>query len=230
MLMMRNRRESVLAVLPVEVLLYLMEFAIPIRLLDLSCGLFEWLGRKISLKYVPPTDLILCTASSSASGSPTVLLDKAGGQGYTHPIPNSWVKVDLRRSSYALCCTHYSYSTRKYGGTPRALRNWEFQASNDDVNWVIISKHVEDYSISDINGASAVFEVYSGGRFFSLFRIVQTGPNAYRETGINYWQDNYAQLNFGNMEVYGCIIDKWGGQRDAGNSTAMMTLVQSNEF
>jgi len=209
-LIMRNRKECPLSVLPSEVLLYLMEFTIPIRLLDIPTGLFEWLGTEGGTHpFSPPTHKVACSASSMASEGPQVLVSKKGGQGYTNPIPNSWVQVDLRESGLTLCCTHYSYSTRKYGGTPRALRNWEFQASNDAVNWYIISKHVEDYTIRDESGESAIFEVYSGGRFFSVFRIVQTGPNAYRETGVNYWQDNYAQLNFGNMELFGCIIDKW---------------------
>jgi len=204
--MMRNRKDCILSVLPTEVLLYLMEFAIPILLLD-DNGLFKWLGTNGGKQVFSPTDKIICTSSSIAEGDPSVLVDNKGGVGYTNPIPNSWVQVDLRKCNLSLCCTRYYYSTRKYGGTARALRNWEFQASNDGINWTILSKHVEDYSIPNENGVGASFEVYSGGRFFSIFRIAQTGPNAYRETSINYWQDNYAQLNFGNMEIYGCIID-----------------------
>jgi len=208
LLMLRNRKDCGLSVLSSDVLLYLLEFAIPVKVFDVSLGLFEWLGTNGgTVPFAPPVNQVLCSASSIASESPVVLIQKRGGHGYTNPIPNSWVQVDLRKGGYSLCCTHYSYSTRKHGGTPRALRNWEFQASNDGINWYIISKHVEDYTIRDEPGASAVFEVYSGGRFFSIFRIVQTGPNAYRETHANYWQDNYAQLNFGNMELYGCIIE-----------------------
>jgi len=209
LLMARNRPECPLSIFPVEVLLYLLEFAIPVKVFcPPEHDLFYWLGTaKGTANYSVLKTMVKCIASSIASGSPSVLIEKQGGSGYTNPIPNSWVNVDLSPSNLKLCCTHYSYSTRKYGGTPRALRNWEFQASNDGINWVILRKHVEDTSIPDINGASATFAVDSKCYFYSQFRIVQTGPNAYRETGTNHWQDNYAQLNFGNLELWGCILE-----------------------
>jgi len=206
--MARKRTECTLSILPVEVLLYMLEFAIPVKVFSPpNFGFFYWLGtRTMTDIFAPPKHMVICSASSICSGNPDVLLDRKGGSGYTRPIPNSWVKVDLSPSKLKLCCTHYSYSTRKYGGTPRALRNWEFQGSNDGDNWVIIRKHVEDTSIPDVSGASATFAVDSKCYFYSMFRIVQTGPNAYRETSMNVWQDNYAQLNFGNLELWGCIL------------------------
>jgi len=209
LLMMHKRPECQLSVFPVEVLLYLLEFALPVKVFAANePGLFHWLGTaKGTRSFSPPRQQVACFASSIATGNPEVLLSREGGSGYTEPVPNSWVKVDLSPSRLCLCCTHYSYSTRGRMGTPRALRNWEFQGSVDGINWVIIRKHVEDPTIPDVHGGFAVFGVDSKCHFYTQFRVVQTGPNAYRETGVNYWQDNYAQLNFGNFELWGCIFE-----------------------
>lgn len=65
---------------------------------------------------------------------------------------------------------------------------------------------MEDNSIPDANGAWAEFEVDSKWNFFSHFRILQTGPNAYRETSPGYYQNNYAQLNVSPWYIYGCVL------------------------
>lgn len=126
--------------------------------------------------------------------------------GYTTPVPNSFLGVDLGvNTNVLLSPSHYTFTTRKHGGTPRAIRNWEFQGSRDGINWVVIRKHTDDASLEDVRGASHTWEVDSLGHFYRAFRIVQTGPNAYTSTG-GHVQDNVAQLNFGCMELYGCAM------------------------
>eukprot|EP01126_Amoeba_proteus_P029518 TRINITY_DN2910_c0_g2_i8.p1 TRINITY_DN2910_c0_g2~~TRINITY_DN2910_c0_g2_i8.p1 ORF type:complete len:213 (+),score=24.59 TRINITY_DN2910_c0_g2_i8:365-1003(+) len=197
---------------PRDVLYYILEFALPITVIGPyefdydKNGLFYWIGsNKLTQKWQNPTNTGVVRCMNSDGLRCLELVGRSFSASYTRPVPNSWVAVDI--SPLKFCCTHYTYSTRiKGGGTPRALRNWEFQGSLDGVNWVIIRKHVEDVSIPDQGSASATFFVDSKWHFYCHFRIVQTGPNAYRETGLNYWQDNYAQINLGNLEMYGCLL------------------------
>ena len=45
--------------------------------------------------------------------------------GYTTPVPNSFLGVDLGvNTNVLLSPSHYTFTTRKHGGTPRAVRNW----------------------------------------------------------------------------------------------------------
>jgi len=142
--------------------------------------------------------------SSNKECSINVVCGRQGGRGSTKPVPNSWVGIDLQLSHMFLSCTAYTFSCSKFG-EPRALRHWEFQGSVDGVQWTLLRKHVNDCSIPDQAGASATFNVDCQGRFFRMFRIVQTGPSSYRLTH-GYIEDNVSQLTFGNLELYGVAI------------------------
>eukprot|EP01125_Pyxidicula_operculata_P003068 TRINITY_DN1325_c0_g1_i4.p1 TRINITY_DN1325_c0_g1~~TRINITY_DN1325_c0_g1_i4.p1 ORF type:complete len:228 (-),score=30.96 TRINITY_DN1325_c0_g1_i4:145-828(-) len=185
--------------LPDELFFFILDKTLPITFME--SGVINSLTSQTSN---PANDgKVKCYASSVASGDPSNLCERGGGSGYTEPIPNSWVAIDFSPSRLMINPTSYSYTTRMWGGTPRALRNWQFQGSVDGVHWFIISNHINDKTIKDINGEKGTFNVDTKGRFFSCFRIIQTGPNAYRD-----YQENYAQLNFGNMEIFGYVIDR----------------------
>jgi len=222
-----HQRNPMWAQLPPDIALEILRFAV-LHLLQFrhesdfdTNGLIYYLGtQRNTQEWVNPAkdcrrspdgnsitgSLLIPIVSAVASGNPKVVCERGGAGGYTTPVPNSFLGVDLGVSTNVLLSpSHYTFSTRSHGGTPRAIRNWEFQGSRDGINWVLIRKHTDDASLEDVRGASHTWEVDSLGHFYRAFRIVQTGPNAYKSTG-GHVQDNVAQLNFGCMELYGCAM------------------------
>jgi hypothetical protein len=58
-------------------------------------------------------------------------------------------------------------------GGASTLRNWAFQASNDSLNWIVLSTHRNDESIR-APFSTATWPINTNG-FFKYFRVLQTG-------------------------------------------------------
>lgn len=71
--------------------------------------------------------------------------------------------------------THY---TLRYGGSggDSCIRNWQFEASTDGTNYVVLQKCDNDKSI-DGGYASATFKLDNVNKFYRFFRVKQTGKN-----------------------------------------------------
>ena len=76
-----------------------------------------------------------------------------------------------------MCPTKYSLR-HGMGWGKYAVRNWTLQGSLDEKNWVDISVHLKDETISQSFGVGT-WEVNRGGeRAFRYFRILETGVNS----------------------------------------------------
>lgn len=92
----------------------------------------------------------------------------------TRPEPESWFAFEL--VGLELSVTQYTLRHYKTWAT-ECLRNWVFQGSEDGVQWHIISRHAQDPGLNGIGGTHT-WNVDSQGRYFSHFRILQTGVNS----------------------------------------------------
>eukprot|EP01083_Nonionella_stella_P195932 721256_1 len=80
--------------------------------------------------------------------------------------------------------THYTLRHFESRDT-EALRNWNFEGSNDGVNWTLISEHKNDETLNE-KGKSHTWDVPETKKdeakttdgYFSIFRIRMTGPNS----------------------------------------------------
>jgi hypothetical protein len=109
----------------------------------------------------------------------------------TRNLMNSWFSVDF--IDHFICPTHYTL--RHYSSwDTEALRNWVFEASNDEKNWVLIDTRNNDSSLSS-KGASKTFSV-SLSKHFRIFRIRLTGLNS----------NNHYNLACSGFEIYGSVI------------------------
>lgn len=90
-------------------------------------------------------------------------------------VPSSWFCIDLGITR-TLVLTNI---TLRHGGNSKqdCLRNWVVQASNDNKNWIVLSRHKEDKSL-DSNYATHTWCITSLTKPFRYFRILQTGRNS----------------------------------------------------
>eukprot|EP01083_Nonionella_stella_P046664 124921_1 len=89
--------------------------------------------------------------------------------------------------------THYSVKHYSSWDT-ETLRNWNFQASNDNQTWVTLREHHSDISLN-IKGDTHTWSV-NCARFYSHFRLVQTGPNS----------NNHLYMACSGFELYGALL------------------------
>jgi hypothetical protein len=114
------------------------------------------------------------------------------GYNFTTNVAGSFVALQL---PLALAVTRYTFRKDAQGGC-YALRNWNFEGSNDGVEWVVLRQHVNDQSLAAQQYATASWDVNPDGLAFSHFRIHQTGVNS---SGNHY-------LMMGGLELYGRVV------------------------
>jgi hypothetical protein len=153
--------------------------------------------------YVNPhtTGRVIVTASSmhaqtrDADGIPGFIGRSppaaAKRHSYTDNEVDSWVAIQLPLS---VILTMY---TLRHGlnNTNAVLRNWNFEGSNDGVTWVVLRQHVNDASLAERAHSTASWDVDSGGRAYSRYRIHSTGKDSHR----NHY------LAMGGLELYGTV-------------------------
>ena len=97
--------------------------------------------------------------------------------------PGAWFTVDLKQPFRV---SSYVYRGDAGGGQNHP-RSWDLQASNDDSNWVTLSSHKNDNTITMEN--SGCFQV-STGNSYSMYRIQNRGsPNHLCCSGIEFYED-----------------------------------------
>ena len=111
---------------------------------------------------------------------------------FTESDGNAWVVIEFTE----LYIQPTDYAIWSHGGAS-TMRNWQFQGSNDRLNWVVLSNHRNDESIR-APFSTATWPINTNG-FFKYFRIVQTGNN---------WSGN-RWLYMMKMEIWGvaCQMD-----------------------
>jgi len=143
--------------------------------------------------YVNPhtTGKVVVTSSPIESGTLEGFIGHGhplthGGNNYTNCVAGSFVALQL---PLPLAVTRYTL------GAYNVLRNWNFEGSNDGVEWVVLHQHVNDQSLAAREFATASWDVNPDGLAFSHFRIHQTG--------VNSSEQHY--LMMGGLELYGRV-------------------------
>jgi len=128
------------------------------------------------------------TAEGFIGRSPPTTMN---GFNCTNSAADSWVAIQL---PLPVILTMYTLRN----GFPHmasVLRNWNFEGSNDGVTWVVLRTHVNDASLAAQAHSTASWDVDSGGRAFSRYRIHSTGPHSH---------GNH-HLAMGGLELYGSV-------------------------
>jgi E3 ubiquitin-protein ligase HECTD1 len=161
-------------------------------------GVLYWIGTKRgTARWRNPCLVnsgISVTASSTEKGDPINLVGRKPTELWTMDVPSSWFCVDLG-STRSLLLTHY---TLRHGGNSKkdSLRNWVLQASDDGINWKVLSRHRDEKDL-DSNFATCSWPVMSSSVPFRFFRILQTGHNS----------SNHNFLSLSGIELYGELYD-----------------------
>lgn len=58
-----------------------------------------------------------------------------------------------------------------------ALRNWKLEGSVNGSQWDLLRLHTNDKALA-LKGATATWPLQPAGRFYRMFRLMQTGPNS----------------------------------------------------
>jgi hypothetical protein len=149
--------------------------------------------------YVNPhsTGKVVVTSSPISSGTLEGFIGHGrppvthGGSNYTTNVAGSFVALQL---PLAVAVTRYTLRLDAQGAR-HVLRNWNFEGSNDGVEWVVLRQHVNDQSLAARKFATASWDVNPDGLAFSHFRIHQTGVHL----------DGNHFLMMGGLELYGRV-------------------------
>ena len=170
---------------------------------DDTCGILYWLGsegRKTPFSNPARAGKVSVSASSLMRDSSPI--DTLVGRGLVRlsskPLPNSWMQVDFGRARVVA----KRYTLRHYSSwDTEALRNWEFQASNDGASWTTLRKHTNDTTLKT-KGARGSWTLTSKAskKSWRYFRVLQTGKNS----------NNHHYLALSGLEIYGDLLDQAG--------------------
>jgi hypothetical protein len=147
--------------------------------------------------YVNPhtTGKVVVTSSPIANGTLEGFSGHArppgDGYNFTTHVAGSFVALQL---PLPVAVTRYTLRHDRMGAH-HVLRNWNFEGSNDGVEWVVLHQHVNDQSLAAQPYATASWDVNPDGLVFSHFRIHQTGVNS----------DGAHHLMMAGLELYGRV-------------------------
>lgn len=136
------------------------------------------------------TGSVKVSSSSIEKGKVHNIVDLLPKECWTKEIPSSWFSLDLRQGK--LIPTHY---TLRHGSNSKmeCLRNWSFQASDDEKNWVELSRHQNDTNLNNAFSTHTWKIHMDNPKPFRHFRILQTGHNS----------SNNNFLSLSGIELYG---------------------------
>lgn len=118
----------------------------------------------------------------------SALVDRATFDGFaSQNQPNSWLKVDFRNRK--LIPNYYSIRARQFNSA--LIRNWIFQASQNDSDWTTLDTRVDE-STSSLKWFS--FPI-SSSVSYRFFRLLQNGVES---SGSNF-------LTLAEIELYGTL-------------------------
>jgi len=110
---------------------------------------------------------------------------------YVNSGTPNWIQVDCLENW--LMVTHYTVRHNSTHPTNYIARNWKLEGSEDGKTWEPLKSHVNDQSLQS-GTLTASFEVQDCRRFFSKFRITQTGNGS---------DNTMTYLMMNGMELYG---------------------------
>jgi hypothetical protein len=113
---------------------------------------------------------------------------RGNGGNYTTNVAGSFVALQL---PLAVAVTRYTLRHGQFGAR-HVLRNWNFEGSNDGVEWVVLRQHINDQSLAEQHYATASWDVNPDGLAFLHFRIHQIGVNS----------SGYHHLMMAGLELY----------------------------
>lgn len=139
------------------------------------------------------------TLSSIEVGQVHSIVNLIPSEVWTQDIPASWCTIDFG-SERRISPTHY---TLRHGGNFQndTLRNWNFQASIDGIQWTILKTHTQDTSLSGkfaTHTWSLQLKENENGEkpSYRYFRILQVGRNSSNRnflalSGVEFYGDLY---------------------------------------
>ncbi|MEH2157405.1 hypothetical protein [Nostoc sp.] len=158
-------------------------------------GVFYFIGTsKNTTLWTNPTNKGLEVTASSVNGNSTSITpidsmtDRSNTEFSTYNFPNNWVSFYLGAGN-SLVCNYYTIRTRL--SPDYYPRNWVFQGSNDNINWINLDIQENNNTLNSINQWLAIPIINSIA--YSYFRIYTTGLDS---SGIN-------ALAIGEVELYG---------------------------
>lgn len=110
---------------------------------------------------------------------------------YSGNQKNNWLRIDFKEHKVIL--NNY---TIKSHNTPRTMKNWVIEGSNDNSNWTILDKRT---NCEDVKGGNQVHTFSMSEQIKESYRYIQI-----RQTGKNWNNDNY--LTIDSFEIYGLYI------------------------
>jgi len=159
-------------------------------------GILYWLGTNAkTMRWSNPCGRgevrILSSVLDSSSADPSTLAGRVAVRCVTTAMDYPWFIIDflhrkIKPTHYML--RHYvSFDTE-------ALRNWNFEGSNDGKDWELIKQHTHDHSLKT-KGQCHTWYV-GAPNFYSMFRIIQTGLNS----------NQHKFLALSGFEIYGWMM------------------------
>eukprot|EP00927_Polykrikos_kofoidii_P075897 TRINITY_DN7242_c0_g1_i1.p1 TRINITY_DN7242_c0_g1~~TRINITY_DN7242_c0_g1_i1.p1 ORF type:complete len:332 (+),score=53.40 TRINITY_DN7242_c0_g1_i1:152-1147(+) len=165
-------------------------------------GLFYWLGSSGGTKeYENPAEsgVVECKWSSHGGcsmNSRHALVANSPSSGWTRDEPMMWMQADLGKDLH-FCPDYICIRGCATGATSQPLRNWEFQGSNDEMEWETLRKHEDDESLPVRETAPCAAWPVETTKGYRFFRLLQVGPNG----------DGKHFLACGGMELYGTLFE-----------------------
>jgi hypothetical protein len=135
----------------------------------------------------PHNNGLIISASSVEAGNVSLLSDRLEGQFYTNSILGSWIKIDIRGAK--LKCNRYSLRNRN--NNLHYLRNWKFQGSNNDIDWIDLDIQTNNTILATPSQWLSLPVVTNDD--YSIFRVITTGLDS----------SNAYYFCLGEIELYG---------------------------
>jgi hypothetical protein len=137
-------------------------------------------------------------SSTKHSGPSRLVLHKHDGStvNFTQGKAHSWVSVDL---GVGRCLVVSNYCLRHGASDGRyRLQSWDFEGSNDDSSYTVLTAHKNDNSLPDQGFSEAAWEVEGVKQAYRYFRIRMTGKTS---------NGNY-NLCCAGIELYGILLSR----------------------
>eukprot|EP00123_Amoebidium_parasiticum_P012387 comp21318_c0_seq2/m.29184 comp21318_c0_seq2/g.29184 ORF comp21318_c0_seq2/g.29184 comp21318_c0_seq2/m.29184 type:complete len:264 (-) comp21318_c0_seq2:57-848(-) len=138
------------------------------------------------------TGLVTVTTSQMHCGSASAVVANACQEFGVNHGQGNWVVIDLhgrRVRPRAYVISHTSGLDGYY-----YLRNWQLQGTADGETWTTLKSHTADKTL-DYGRSTGGWALDSGDRWYTMFRILQTGPDS----------SDYYYLMFSGFEIYGYL-------------------------
>ena len=143
------------------------------------------------LKKKNKNSFVISSSGNSNSDAKNIVYKDWCGCWVSSPIPNSWIKIDLKMNKINL--NGYTIRLQIYSRRESPIQSWCVEGSNDNYNWTIIDEHRLN-TIFHENSAPQHFKCFSTNSF-RFIRLRQTDLNG---NGGN-------SLCLSNIELFGKI-------------------------